>query len=99
MKKRYSVVDIVEEKNSLHATNPELQEFLFVAIIKDEKQEQPFRVLIENFETVEEAQEQIALWIAAREAEDMQAEEESMWSKRKTKASKALSSLKKAIIS
>lgn len=96
--KRYSVIDIVQEANALHQSNPELSDVVFVAIIKDTDQEQPFRVVIENFDTIEQAKEQIDLWIAAREQEDMQREKEMREEEKRSDNASKLDSLKKSII-
>lgn len=97
--KRYSVIDIIQEANPLHQSNPSLGEFVFIGLVKDELQEQPFRVLIENFETIEEAKAQLDGWIAAREKEDEAREAEAARESGRSKAASTLDSLKKAILS
>lgn len=42
----------------------------FVALVHQEGAEQPFRVVLEHFESTEEATEQVERWIAVREEED-----------------------------
>lgn len=74
--KRYTLIDIVQETNPLHATNPSLQEKLYIAVIKDAEQEQPFRLVVENFADPVEAKKEIDAWIAEREAEHGAKEEE-----------------------
>lgn len=90
----YSVVDIVREPNPLYQQNPSLKEFLFVAVIQDSRQEQPFRVVIENFETVEEAKEQIDTWIRCREEEDARRADEAAREVRNTQDLTKLGELK-----
>lgn len=43
---------------------------IYVALVKKEGEEQPFRVVLENFETKDEALAQIHAWIAERTRED-----------------------------
>lgn len=56
------------EKEQLNV-NGELKD-AFVALIKSEADEQPFRVTVENIETKELALNEVQQWIAAREKED-----------------------------
>lgn len=92
---RYTVIDIVREANPLHASDNSLQEHLFVAIIKDAQQEQPFKVVIENFERVEDAKEQIDNWIKCREEEDAQRDAEEQKSAHTSEQLSTLDKLKK----
>lgn len=48
----------------------------YVALIQKEGEVQPFRVMLENFETKDEALAQIHAWIAERTREDEHAVEE-----------------------
>lgn len=75
---RYTLVDIIEEKNPLHASNPTLEPVLYVAIIKDSEQEAPFRLVVENFADPVEARKEIDAWIAEREREDAAREGEKL---------------------
>lgn len=47
---------------------------VWVALVQSEKEPQPFRLLIENFETEEEVMKEVNAWIAARSQEDESAE-------------------------
>lgn len=67
---RYTLVDIIEEKNPLHVSNPELEPMLCVALIQDSEQEKPFRLVVENFADPAEARKEIDAWIAEREREN-----------------------------
>lgn len=49
---------------------------VFVALVRKDNEEQPFRVLIENFNSKEEALSEVNAWIREREREDSAAEVE-----------------------
>lgn len=68
----YTLDRISKEPNPLFQSNPSLGEWIYVAVIKDSEQEQPFRVVVENFEDLSEAEAQIRNWIKCREEEDAQ---------------------------
>lgn len=96
---RYTLVDIVREKNPLFSSNPSLQEDLFVAVIKDTQQEQPFRLVVENFASAEEARKEIAAWIAAREEEDARRVDEVTKAEAEVAKEARLGDLKSALLS
>lgn len=47
---------------------------VWVALVQSERESQPFRLLIENFETEEDVMKEVNAWIAARSQEDESAE-------------------------
>lgn len=96
---RYSLIDIVREKNPLFLSNPSLQEDLFIAVIKDTEQEQPFRLVVENFASVDEARKEIAAWITAREEEDMRRVDEATKAEAEVAKEARLGDLKSALLS
>jgi hypothetical protein len=95
---RYALVDIIKESNPLFQSNPTLGEFIYIALIKDSKQEQPFRLVVENFEDLKEAESQIKLWIKCREEEDACATGEMAREATNAKADENLSKLKKTFV-
>jgi len=43
---------------------------VWVALIQSDEDKQPFRLLIENFETEEDVMKEVSVWIDARNKED-----------------------------
>lgn len=67
----------------------------YVAIIsREDSEEPPYRILLDNFNTKEEALEQINRWIAAREADDKNALEESEAAKQEEEKDSIMDSIK-----
>jgi len=95
---RYTLTDIVEEANPLHATNPTLEPMLYVALIKDSEQEAPFRLVVENFADPVEARKEIDAWIAEREREDAAREEEKLAQAGETERAEKFAALKNTIL-
>lgn len=96
---RYTLVDIIEEKNPLHASNPTLEPVLYVAIIKDSEQEAPFRLVVENFADPVEAKKEIDAWIAEREREDAAREAEEFSKAEQEARSEKIVELKTTLLS
>ena len=95
---RYTLVDIIEEKNPLHVTNPTLEPMLCVALIKDSEQEAPFRLVVENFADPVEARKEIDAWIAEREREDASREEEKLTQVEEAARAEKFAALKNTIL-
>lgn len=69
------------------------EQSVFVAMIKKDTDDQPFRVVVEKIESQETAMAEVNAWIAAREAEDAQAEAEKAQVAEEAKKDEVLNSL------
>lgn len=49
---------------------------ILVAVVKKDGQEQPFRIVVEHFESAEDARDEVAKWIANQERDEERGEEE-----------------------
>lgn len=89
----YTLERISKEPNPLFQSNPSLGEWIYVAVIKDSEQEQPFRVVVENFDDLAEAEAQIRNWIRCREEEDARLGTEAERAEAESKADENISKL------
>lgn len=67
--KKYEVLSFEKEESIVSGT-------LYVALVKKDGEDQPFRVSIEHFKTPEEARAELDRWIKTQEEDDALAEAE-----------------------
>lgn len=89
----YSIVKFETEQVQVGEVTREV----FVAVVKKDTEEQPFRVVIENITDKESAMKEVNEWIAQREAEDAQVEVEKAKEIEKSKSEELLKSLNEGL--
>lgn len=67
----YQVLSFEKEESLVGGT-------LYVALVKKDGEDQPFRVSIEHFKTPEEARAELDAWIKTQTEDDARAEEEKL---------------------